>query len=116
MTYICGTYLSLGDILLMPYVPKGITGYDDADDLSLQNMIMYPHHDARMSPRMIFDIRHEVLTMTPCCLVYSCQCSGEELIIFMSTIREVREINHQSTQIEFQKNLILNLKEDCQNY
>jgi len=52
MTYICGTYLPL------------------------QNMIMYPHHAARMSPGMIYDVRHEVLTMTPCCLLNSCQCFG----------------------------------------
>jgi hypothetical protein len=25
-----------GDVLLMPYVPKGITGYDDDDDDDLQ--------------------------------------------------------------------------------
>ena len=52
MTYICGTYLSL------------------------QNTFMYPCHAARMSPRMIHDIRHEVLTMIPRCLVNSCQCFG----------------------------------------
>jgi len=25
-----------GDVLLMPYVPKGITGHDDDDDLEAQ--------------------------------------------------------------------------------
>jgi succinate dehydrogenase flavin-adding protein (antitoxin of CptAB toxin-antitoxin module) len=30
-----------GDVLLTPYVPKGITGYDDDDDGSYSKLLFY---------------------------------------------------------------------------
>jgi len=47
-----------GDVLLTPYVPEGITGYDDDDDDFLTNCASFKERNSRLD---------EIIRLLPVC-------------------------------------------------